>query len=64
MPSVDRALRPQLLEAYLKLDAFPDARAALTALKTHGARLAILSNGTPSRRSFSPDLLGRKDDRA
>jgi 2-haloacid dehalogenase len=47
MPSVDRALRPQLLEAYLKLDAFPDARAALTGLKTHGARLAILSNGTP-----------------
>ena len=36
-----------LLEAYLKLDAFPDARAALTGLKTHGARLAILSNGTP-----------------
>jgi FMN phosphatase YigB (HAD superfamily) len=31
--------------------AFPDARAAL---KTHGARLVILSNGTPSRRkSFS-----------
>jgi 2-haloacid dehalogenase len=53
-PSVNRALRPQLLEAYLKLDAFPDARPALTALKTHGARLAILSNGTPSRRkSFS-----------
>ena len=47
MPSVDRALRPQLLEAYLKLDAFPDARAALTGLKTHGARLAILSNGSP-----------------
>jgi 2-haloacid dehalogenase len=47
MPSVDRALRPQLLEAYLKLDAFPDARAALTGLKTHGVRLAILSNGTP-----------------
>jgi len=47
MPSVDRALRPQLLEAYLKLDAFPDARAALTGLKAHGVRLAILSNGTP-----------------
>ena len=47
MPSVDRALRPQLLEAYLKLDAFPDACAALTGLKTHGVRLAILSNGTP-----------------
>lgn len=47
LPSVDRALRPQLLEAYLKLDAFPDARAAVGALKKQGARLAILSNGAP-----------------
>ena len=31
-PSVDKALRPKLLEAYFKLDAFPDARAALRAL--------------------------------
>jgi 2-haloacid dehalogenase len=30
-PSVDKALRPKLLEAYFKLDAFPDARAALRA---------------------------------
>jgi len=47
VPSVDRTLRPQLLEAYLKLDAFPDARAALTTLKSHGRRVAILSNGSP-----------------
>ncbi len=47
VPSVDRALRPQLLEAYLTLDAFADARAALTDLKARGARLAILSNGSP-----------------
>jgi len=47
VPSVDRALRPQLLEAYLKLDAFAEARAALEQLKTRGARLAVLSNGTP-----------------
>jgi 2-haloacid dehalogenase len=32
-PSVDRALRPALLDCYFKLDAFPDARAALAALK-------------------------------
>src|SRR4030081_2859544 len=32
VPVVDRALRAALLEAYFKLDAFPDARAALTAL--------------------------------
>jgi 2-haloacid dehalogenase len=45
--SVDRALRPKLLEAYLSLDAFADAQAALAQLKDRGQRLAILSNGAP-----------------
>ncbi len=45
--SVDRGLRAKLLEAYLKLDAFADARATLTELKDRGLRLAILSNGAP-----------------
>src|SRR5258707_14967324 len=45
--SVDRALRPALLDCYFKLDAFPDARAALAALKAKGVRTAILSNGSP-----------------
>ena len=35
-PAVDRALRPSLLECYFKLDAFPDARAALAALAGEG----------------------------
>src|SRR5262252_7544609 len=43
VPSVDRSLRPQLLDAYLSLDAFPDARTALSRLKAKGARLAILT---------------------
>jgi 2-haloacid dehalogenase len=47
IPSVDLALRGKLLEAYLSLDAFPDARTALTQLKNRGLRLAILSNGSP-----------------
>src|SRR6201998_1178218 len=47
-PRADRGLRRKLLEAYLTLDAFPDARTALTALKAQGSRLAILSNGTPA----------------
>jgi len=47
VPSVDRSLRPKLLEAYLALDAFPEARTALATLKARGLRLAILSNGTP-----------------
>lgn len=45
--SVDRALRPRLLDAYRRLDAFPDALEMLTALKSQGGRLAILSNGSP-----------------
>lgn len=45
--SVDRALRPELLDAYLSLDAFPDAAKALGELNSLGARLAILSNGSP-----------------
>jgi 2-haloacid dehalogenase len=48
VPSVDRALRPQLLDAYRTLDAFPDARAALADLKARGVSTAILSNGTPA----------------
>ena len=45
--SVDRALKPQLLDAYLTLDAFADARAVLRDLKRRGETTAILSNGSP-----------------
>ena len=47
VPTVSSALRSKLLDAYLTLDAFADARAALTELKERGRRVAILSNGTP-----------------
>jgi 2-haloacid dehalogenase len=46
-PTVDRTLRAALLDAYFKLDAFPDARAALAALKARAFKTAILSNGSP-----------------
>jgi 2-haloacid dehalogenase len=46
-PSVDKALRPKLLDAYMKLDSFPDARDTLSALKAKGLKTAILSNGSP-----------------
>ncbi len=46
-PSVDKALKPKLLGAYLTLDAFPDARAILRDLKARGDATAILSNGSP-----------------
>jgi 2-haloacid dehalogenase len=47
LPSTDRTVKRKLLNSYLTLDAFPDARAALDALKAQGARTAILSNGSP-----------------
>ena len=47
VPSVDKALKPRLLDAYLTLDAFPDARAVLRELKGRGESTAILSNGSP-----------------
>jgi 2-haloacid dehalogenase len=48
VPSADRAVKPKLLEAYFALDAYPDARACLAALKGRGERTAILSNGSPN----------------
>jgi len=40
------ALQTRLLDAYRELDAYPDVRPRLAALKSAGARTAILSNGT------------------
>jgi 2-haloacid dehalogenase len=46
-PSVDKALKPRLLDAYLELNAFPDARIVLRDLKARAETTAILSNGSP-----------------
>jgi 2-haloacid dehalogenase len=48
VPSADKALRAELLEAYWELDCYPEVPAVLKALKAGGARLAILSNGSPA----------------
>ena len=45
---VPKALKSQLLDAYFKLDAFPDARSALRTLKAKGHKTGILSNGSPN----------------
>jgi 2-haloacid dehalogenase len=58
VPSVDKALRASLLEAYVKLDAFPDARTALAALKAKGLQTAILSNGNPTMLSGAVTAAG------
>lgn len=57
-PSVDRSLRADFLEAYRKLDAYPDARGTLAALKAGGARTAILSNGSPAMLASAVDAAG------
>ena len=58
VPSIDKALKPKLLEAYFKLDAFPDARAALGRLKQQGHKTGILSNGSPAMLKGAVDGAG------
>ncbi|WP_407048101.1 haloacid dehalogenase type II [Methyloraptor flagellatus] len=47
VPAADRALRPALLDAYWSCDAYPEVPELLKQLKMRGAKLAILSNGSP-----------------
>ena len=61
VPSVDRRLRQDLLDCYFKLDAFPDARAVLGALKNRGDATAILSNGTPPMLAAAVTAAGLSD---
>jgi 2-haloacid dehalogenase len=56
--SVDKSLKPKLMDAYFNLDAFPDARAALRALKEKGHRTGILSNGSPAMLKGAVDAAG------
>ncbi len=62
VPSVPVTLKPQLLDAYFKLDAFPDARAALRALKAKGHKTGILSNGSPTMLKGAVDGAGIGND--
>lgn len=43
----DAGLMQDLLDAYRRLDAYPEVPAMLAALRAAGARTAILSNGSP-----------------
>jgi len=45
--SVPNEVRDQLLAAYRTMEAYPEVGEVLGALRTRGARLAILSNGDP-----------------
>ena len=46
-PGVDRSIRPLLLEAYRRLEAYPEVPSVLRALRSKGLRTGILSNGDP-----------------
>ena len=47
VPSANKAVRNELVEAYLTLDCYGEVKGVLTKLKDQGARTAILSNGSP-----------------
>lgn len=47
VPTADRSYRATLLEAYRTLDCYPEVPMVLKDLKADGARIAILSNGSP-----------------
>jgi 2-haloacid dehalogenase len=57
-PDVDRSIRPLLLEAYRTLDAYPDVRETLQALKARGLRTGILSNGDPGMLNAAVESAG------
>ena len=59
-PSVDRSLRPALLDAYLKLDAYPDAFKVLQELRARGDATAILTNGSPAMVTSAVEAAGLK----
>ena len=44
----DAGLRQRLMDLYWRLDAYPDAKAALEASRARGLKCAVLSNASPS----------------
>ena len=62
VPSVPKALKARLLDAYFKLDAFADALPALRALKAKGHKTGILSNGSPNMLKGAVDAAGLASD--
>lgn len=57
----DPGLRQRLLEGYRRLPAFPEATAALDALRAGGLRLAVLSNGTAAMLEAGLAAAGLRD---
>lgn len=57
----DPALRSDLLAAYRKLDAYPEAKDTLRALKQRGFATGILSNGSPEMLQAAVDAAALGD---
>ena len=54
----DEALRANLMEAYLTLDAYAEVQETLATLRAHGLRTAILSNGESSMLAAAVEAAG------
>ncbi len=59
-PSADKALRPNLLDAYHKLDCYPEVPELIRTLRREGRQIAILSNGTPEMLDAAVEAAGLK----
>lgn len=57
----DRDLRDRLMQLYLELDAYPDVKPALEALRAKGLKTAILSNGSPKMLAAAAKSAGIAD---
>jgi len=57
----DNALRERLMDIYMRLDAYPEVKEVLTALKAGGLKTAILSNGSPKMLSSAVENAGIND---
>jgi len=61
-PTVDRTIRPLLLEAYRTLDAYPEVPETLRALRIRGLTTGILSNGDPGMLNAAVASAGLAED--
>ncbi|MBG6142932.1 2-haloacid dehalogenase [Labrenzia sp. EL_142] len=59
--SADKSLRDDLLNAYWELDCYPEVPQVLTDLKATGAKIAILSNGSPAMLEAAAKAAGLTD---
>jgi 2-haloacid dehalogenase len=54
----DLVLRQRLMDLYLRLNAYPEAKGTLEQLKQRGMQLAILSNGAPTMLAAAAENAG------